>query len=173
MVVDPAEVSLRPASLLRWDGRREDVARGGGGGCSPRRLDDVLAEVGLDRTDAVLFSMKSLSAISSVIIDLPLAHRARRWEGAAELSRTMLRGVFRRFRPVHRPPDRIDLALIGFEIVVEMGQRMVLDTLGFLAQRLEFRQSVGCLLALVDEPRRTLPSASATGHRPARRGRSA
>ena len=33
-----------------------------------------------------------------------------------------------------------DLALVGFEIEIEMGERMVLDRAGAVAQRVEFRQ---------------------------------
>ena len=41
---------------------------------------------------------------------------------------------------MHMAAGAGDFLLIGFEIEVEMGERMVLDVLGLLAERIELRQ---------------------------------
>ena len=43
---------------------------------------------------------------------------------------------------MHVPARRRDLVLVGFEIEVEMGERVVLDVARGVAQGLEFRQPV-------------------------------
>ena len=66
MRVDAAEILL-DLRLVEMHGGRDDVARQ-----LVAELDDVFAEIGLDRRDAVLLRDASLMPISSAIIDLPL-----------------------------------------------------------------------------------------------------
>ena len=91
----------------------------------------------------------ALSPISSETIDLPLVTR-RGVRLAAELEHDVAR-VRRGRREVHMPAALVDLPLVGFEIKVEMGERMVLDRARLVAQRVELRQLRPRQRALDDE----------------------
>ncbi len=54
--------------------------------------------------------------------------------------------------PVHLAASRGDLFLVAFEVMIEMCQRVVLDRLAGVAQRLEFRQALDRLLAAQRKP---------------------
>ena len=117
------------------DRRRDDVRRR-----LVAQLDDVFAEIGLDRLDAVRLERL-------VEADLLGDHRlalgdalgaARRAEVEEDLPR--LRRVA---RLMHVAAGLGHLALVGLEIEVEMRERVVLDVAGAVAQRLELRQPLG------------------------------
>ena len=91
----------------------------------------------------------SLSPISSEIIDLPLVTvfaPTRR-----QMSRISRAGVVRRLGEVDFAALLRHALLVGFEIEVEMIERVVLERARLLAQRLEFGKRLGRLRALVDE----------------------
>ena len=60
-------------------------------------------------------------------------------------------GVGGRRGIVHVAAGRRDFRLVGFEIEVEMGERVVLDVARGIAQRVELRQAVGGVAAALDE----------------------
>ena len=69
------------------------------------------------------------------------------------------------------PPAAVDVALVQFEVEIEMGERVVLDRASLLAQRLEFRQTLDRLLPGAPETRCAPARAhAATSDCPARRG---
>ena len=87
-------------------------------------------------------SSASLRPISSAIIDLPLVtlFAPIDWQSSMMIRARLLRVLARNARA---PPLSIDLSLVGFEIEIEMGERMVLDRARTVAQRLEFGQPRG------------------------------
>ena len=100
--------------------------------------------------------------ISSEIIDLPLVTVLA--PAARQMSRTMSRASSAVAAQCTWPPAAVTLRLVGLEIEVEMRQRVVLDVARAVAQRLELRQRVDRLRALVDEAARAhgrAPSAAA------------
>src|SRR6185437_7430920 len=132
------EVAMRLAEALgdlllhQVDGWGNDVAR-----ILLADLDDVLAEIGLDRRDAVLLE---------VIVErdllgdhrLALGHRL----GAEPLTDRQHRvaRLLRRAAPMHVPALRLDVLLEGLEVEIEILEHVVLDRLALVAQRLEFRK---------------------------------
>ena len=127
------------------DRGRQDVARGLAG-----ELHDVLAEIGLDRGDAVRLE-RLVEADLLADHALALGHRAGAG-GAAQLEhdRARLGGIA---RPVDLAALLDHPPLEGLEIEVEMGQRMVLERLGGIAQGLELGQTIGGGAAFVLEAR--------------------
>ena len=141
-LVHPPEVLL--------DLRRGDVHRGRDDvrGHLAAELDDVLAEVGLDRRDAARLEM-------GVQPDLLGDHRLALGDGAgagrAADRQDDLPRLFRSAGEMHLAARRQDLRLVFLEVEVEMGERVVLDVARRVAQRLELRQRGGGGGALVDE----------------------
>ena len=137
--VDAAEVRL-DLLLGQVHRRRDDVARR-----LVAELDDVFAEVGLDRLDAVRLEML-------VEADLLGDHRLALGHGPradpAADAEDEVAGVRRRLGVVHLAAGFPHLLLVGLEVEVEMGERVVLDVAGAVAQRLEFRQRLDRLRAL-------------------------
>ena len=112
--------------------RRDQVARR-----FVAQLDDVFAEIGLDRANAVFFE-------EIVEPDFLGDHRLALGDGlgagsAADLH-DRVAGFLGRARPMHRTARRDDLLLVSFEVKVEMGERMLLDRAADIAQRVEFGQ---------------------------------
>ena len=117
------------------DRRRDDV-----GGRFAAQLNDVLAEVGFDRLDARrLERVVEADLLGDHRLALGDAFRAHR---LAEVDDDLARflGVL---RVVDFAAARADLLLVGFEIKVEVGERVILDRLGAVAQRLELGQPGG------------------------------
>ena len=140
--MDAAEIRLDLVAG-HVDGRGDDVAR-----MLAAQLDDVFAEIGLDRHDAVLFQ-------EGVEADLLGDHRLALGDGlgvplAGDVEED-LAGVVRILGEMHDAAGGFDLGHIGLDIEVEMLQRVVLDGDGVVAQGVEFRQGVDGGLALVDE----------------------
>ena len=132
------QIAMRLAEFLldvfrrEMDRRRDDV-----GGRFVAQLNDVLAKVGLDRLDS-----RRLEGV--VEADLLGDHRlalgdALRAHRLAEVDDDLARflGVL---RVVDFAAARADLPLVGLEIEVEMGERVILDRAGAVAQRLELGQ---------------------------------
>ena len=125
------------------DRRRDNMARR-----LVAQLDDVFAQVGLDRLNIVRFEI-------GVEADLLGDHRfalGRRpgVDRTADVEDDAA-CVFRRGRPMHRAPGLPHLGLEGFEVEIEMRQRVVLDLAALVAQRLELRQAGGRGGAVDDE----------------------
>ena len=117
-------------------------------GAFAAQLNDVLAEVGFDRLDASrLERVVEPDLLGDHRLALGGAFRAHR---PAELDDDLARflGVL---RVMDLAAARADLALVGFEIEVEMGERVILDRLGAVAQRLELGQPGGRGRAPSDE----------------------
>ena len=117
------------------DRRRDDVGRG-----FAAQLNDVLAKVGFDRLDP-----RPLQGM--VEIDLLGDHRlalgdALRAHGLAELDDDLARFVSV-LRVVDFTAARADLPLVGLEIKIEVGERVILDRAGAVAQRFELGQPRG------------------------------
>ena len=140
--VDAAEVRL-DLLLGEVHRRRDDVARR-----LVAELDDVFAEVGLDRLDAVRLEML---VEADLLGDhrLALGHGLR--AGLPADGEDEVAGVRRRLGVVHLAAGLRDLLLVGLEVEVEMGERVVLDGARVVAERLEFRQRLDGLRPLVDE----------------------
>ena len=142
MGVDAPEILLHLRGV-EVDGGRDDVARQ-----LVPQLNDVFAEIRLDGRDAVRFQ---------VMIDLDLlgdhrlALRHRLRASLAADAQDDVAGFLRVAGEMHVPAGGLHLLLVGFEVEVEMLQRVVLDVPRRIPQRLEFRQLVGGHLALVDE----------------------
>ena len=112
------------------------------------QLNDVLAEVGFDRLDP-----RRLEGV--VETDLLGDHRlalgdALRAHRLAEVDDDLARflGVL---RVVDFAAARADLLLVGLEIKIEVGERVILDRAGAVAQRLELGQPGGRSRATPDE----------------------
>ena len=120
---------LLDVSRRKVDRRRDDVGRS-----LAAQLDDVFAEVGFDRFDA--------GGLESVIeADLLGDHRLAFGDALcphrlAEVDDdpTRFLGVL---RVVHFAAALAHLALVGLEIEVEMGERVILDRAGAVSQRVE------------------------------------
>ena len=129
--MDAAEIRLHLV-LVHVHGGRDDVARR-----LAAKLDDVFAEIGLDRLDAVRLEML-------VQADLLGDHRLALGDGAragaaADVEDDAAR-ILGRLGEMHVAAGCGHPRLVGFEVEVEMGERVVLDRLRLLAQRLELRQ---------------------------------
>ncbi len=129
--VHAAEIGL-DLVLGEMDGRRDDVARR-----LVANLDDVFAEIGLDRLDAVLLEVV-------VERDLLRDHRLALGDGPgadplADVEHDVAR-LRRGLGVVHLAAGLADLLLVGLEVEVEMGERVVLDVAGAFAQPLELGQ---------------------------------
>ena len=83
-------------------------------------------------------SSAALRPISSEIIDLPLVTALA--PRALQRSRKIRRASAASRAKCTWPPTSVDLALVGLEIEVEMGERVVLDVAGAVAQRVELGQ---------------------------------
>ncbi len=126
------QVAVRPAKILldvalrHVDRGRDDVR-----GRLAAKLDDVFAEVGLDRLDPGRLERL-------VEADLLRDHRlalgdALRSERLAEVDNDPPRRL-RVLGEMNVAAALRDLALVGFEVEVEMRERMVLDRAGAVAQ---------------------------------------
>ena len=80
----------------------------------------------------------SLRPISSEIIDLPLVSARAPW--ARQIASTASFASSDVRQKCTCPPASVTFCLVGFEIKIEMLQRMFLDVARRIAQRLEFRQ---------------------------------
>ncbi len=118
--------------LVEVDHRGDDVAW-----AFAPDLDDVLAEIGLGHLDACCLEMP-------VKADLLRHHGLALGDeaGASLLAELQDDGprVGGARRVMHIPAARLHRPLIGFEIEVEISERMVLDGAGLVAQRAELRQ---------------------------------
>jgi hypothetical protein len=113
-------------------------------------LQDVLAEIGFDRRDAVGFQeVVKRDFLGHHGLTLGDGFRPRR---PADFQYG-LAGVLRRRTPVHCSAGRFDLGGVGFQIKIQIGDRVILDRGRRIAQRLEFRQLVDCGLAFLGELR--------------------
>src|SRR5690348_11643938 len=124
-------------------GRHDDVRRQ-----LVPELDDVLAEIGLDRHDAVRLEM-------IVEPDLLAHHGLALGDGLgaeplADVEDDRL-GVVRRHRIVHVAARRRDLGFVGFEVEVEMRERVVLDVARGIAQRIELGEPVDHVAPALDQ----------------------
>ena len=131
MRVNAPEIAL-DLILGQMHGRADDVR-----GNLATQLDDIFAEIGLDRRDAGLLH-------GVVERDLLRDHALALGDGlcaalGAYVENDIAR-LFGRAREMHMSARRRHLLLVGLEIEVEMGERMVLDVARAVAQRLEFRQ---------------------------------
>src|SRR4029079_9083580 len=100
-------------------------------------LDDVLAKIGLDRSNAV---QRKVFVDGDLLADhrLALRHRPRtRLSAYVEHDRTCCLGIG---RPVHEAAGSGDPLLKAGQIEIEIGENMVLDGTALIAQRLEFWQ---------------------------------
>ena len=102
-------------------------------------------------------SIAALRPISSEIIDLPLVTALA--PRALQRSRKIRRASAASRAKCTWPPSSHDLALIGLEIEIEMGERVVLDVARAVAQRVELGQASGGLGARGDEIAATCCSA--------------
>ena len=126
-----AEARL-PVLLVEVERRRDDVA-----GQLVTKLDDVFAEIGLDRRDAVAFQ---------VVVDAQLLadHRLALGDGAgvgraADRQHRLARFI-RGGAPVHLAAGGQQLRFAFLEVEIEIRQRVVLDVARGVAQLLELRQ---------------------------------
>ena len=147
MGVDAAEVCLHLVAR-QVHGRCDDV-----GGPLIAQLDDVFAEVGFDRRDAIVGEML-------VQVDLFRDHRLALGDhlriGLAADFQHGGTGILGRFRPVYVAARLLHLGLVCFEVDVEVVEHVVLDVAGLVAQLIEFRQRLAGLAALGDEARARL-----------------
>ncbi len=127
----------------QMEGRRQQMA-----GRLVAQLDDIFAHVGFDRNDAA--SLKMI-----VERDLLGDHRLALGDGAGAQTLADPEHELARLGRGARP---MDMGAVGdrlpfefLEIEIEMGERVFLDRLGLLAQRLEFGQPVIGLAALDGE----------------------
>ena len=118
--------------LHQMDRRRDDVARR-----LVAQLNDVFAEIGLDRGDAVglqvIIEGDLLGDHRFALGDDPGIDRAADLEHRG----ARLRGIA---CPMHPAARRGHVLLVKLEIEIEVAQRVVLDRAPCLAQFLEFRQ---------------------------------
>ena len=131
MRMHAAEIGL-DLLLGQVDGGANDMRRN-----LAAQLDDIFAEIGLDGPDA--------GGLQRVVEgDLFRDHRLAFGDGfraalACDVEHDLAR--FRRVaRVMHVAAGFRHLLLVGFEIEVEMRERVVLDVARGIAQRLEFRQ---------------------------------
>ena len=113
------------------------------------QLDDVFAEIGLDRRDAVAFE----EVVEADLLGdhrLALGHCLRA-DMLWQMSRTIWRASCAVSGIVHMAALGEQALLIGFEIEIEVGKRVVLDVARGVAQRLEFGQAVRHLAPPRDE----------------------
>ena len=101
------------------------------------QLDDVFAEIGLDRGDAVRFE-------EVVEPDLLGDHRLALGNGpgagrAADLQHRRA-GLLGGARPMHLATRGNDVFFVELEVEIEMGESVLLDRAPRVAQRLEFRE---------------------------------
>ncbi len=138
------------ASLVH--GRRDNVTRRFLG-----QLDHVLAEIGLDH-----FEAGSLECIVDrhLFADHGLAFGDAFGTGTLAQADDDLACLRRRACPMHLSTVRKDLLLEAFEVVIEMGERVLLDFARGSAQLLEFGKRMDGVAALVDK------AAFGAGHRP-------
>ncbi len=129
--------------------RRDDMARR-----LTAKLDDVFAEVGLDHLDAGLFQV---SVERHLLGDHGFALGDAPRPGLTANVENDPPRVLRRGRPVHLTTGLGDLLLVALQIEIEVFQGMDLDVARLIAQRLELRQPVGGLAALVDEAAAHVP----------------
>ena len=142
MRVHAAEIAL-DLFLRQMHGGRDDMAR-----MLAAQLDDIFAQIRLDRHNAVFLEML-------IERDFLGDHAFALGHGlgahiAAELQDNRA-GFFRVLGKMNMPAGGFDLVAIGFKIKIKMRQRMVLDRLGRIPQRLKLRQRVNRGAALVDE----------------------
>ncbi len=129
--------------LSDMHGRRDDVARR-----LMTELDDVFAEIGLDRRDVVFLEI----LVEADLLGhhrLALGHRPG-VDRAADVE-DLGTGVLGRLGIVDVTTGGPHLLLIGLEIEVEMSECVVLDVSRIVAQGLELGQFGGRLEALVDK----------------------
>ena len=124
--------AVLPVLLVEVERRRNDVARQ-----FVAKLDDVFAEIGFDRRDAVAFQ---------VVVDAQLLadHRlalgdGARVGGAADLQHRVARFVGGG-APVHLAAGASPRSPPSLQVEVEIRQRVVLDVARDVAELLEFRQ---------------------------------
>ena len=131
--------------LADMNGRRDNVAR-----VLAAQLDDVFAEIGLDRLDAGGFE-------EVVELDLLGEHRFALGHRAGVVHAADVEddaaGLGRGLGPVNLATGFLDLLFISFEIDVEMAKDMVLDGLCVVAQLVEFGQCLGGRRPSADEAR--------------------
>ena len=140
--VRPAEIRL-DLILGDMDRRRDDMARR-----LVAKLDDVFAEIGLDRLDGVCREMV-------VEADLLGDHRLALGDGLRPDAPADGEDRVARFRRglgvVDHPAGGAHLVLIGLEVEVEMGERVILDVAPAVAQLLELGECVNRCKPLGDE----------------------
>ena len=119
--------------LHEMHGRHDDVAR-----TLLADLDDVFAEIGLDRRHAVLLE---IVVEGDLLADHGLALGHRLGVKAPADRQHRLARLLRRAAPMHLPAARDDVLLEDLEIEIEIRQHVILDRLALLAQRVEFRQA--------------------------------
>ncbi len=124
--------ALLPVLDVEVEGRRDDMRRR-----LLAQLDDVLAEIGLDRRDAVALQM---------VVDPELFgdHRLALGHGLgpgvlADLQHGRARLV-RRAAPMHRAARALHVGGIGLEVEVEVRDRVILDVPPDVPKLLELRQ---------------------------------
>src|SRR5271170_8266299 len=120
--------------LNQMDRRRDDMA-----GRLVTQLDDVFAEIGLDRGNAVRLE-------EIVEPDLLGDHRLalRNELGASRAADLQYRcaGLLRGARPMHLPAGSLDFGFVELEVEVEVLESVILDRPAGFAQRLELRQTL-------------------------------
>ena len=114
-------------------------------------------------------SIAALRPISSEIIDLPLVTALA--PRALQRSRKIRRASAASRAKCTWPPSSVDLALVGLEIEIEMGERVVLDVAGAVAQRVELGQPSRPLRRAAARNCGRDAARAAAARRPAPRGR--
>ncbi len=114
------------------------------------KLDDIFAEVGFNGGDAGIFE-------GTIQVDLFGNHRLAlghdlRIQSAAQANDDCLRFLGGR-SPMDLAALLRHLSLIGFQIEVEMSERVVLDVARLIAEPVELRQPILGFLALFHKPR--------------------
>jgi hypothetical protein len=140
--MDAAKIRL-DLIAIEMHGGRDDVGRN-----LTAKLDDVFAEIRLDRIHSRLFERL-------VEADLFADHRFALGDRlGAEPPANLDYGGARLFGgagKMHTPARLRDLGLVALEVEVEMSKRVILDVARRFTQRLEFRQLIDRALALGDE----------------------
>ena len=123
---------LLPVLAVKVEGRGDDVARQ-----LVAQLDNVFAEIGLHRRDAVALQVL---VHADLLGDhaLALGHRPR--AGLLADRQHLRTGIVRGGAPMQLPAGCLQLRLVRLEVEIEVGQRVVLDVPADIAQLLEFRQ---------------------------------